>query len=197
LRFLERLTNYLVYLGVPGLFLIALLDSAAVPMVGGPDAVIVLLAWHDPSKAPWIIMAAAVGSVIGCLILYRIGRAGGELALAKVSKEKRERVMRMVEQNATWAAFVSVTMPPPFPTKPVILASGMFRAPIPAFASAIFVGRLIRFSALAWLGARFGDQAAKIIKSHYLSILACLAVAVVLFMLVRKIRSRAATGVGQ
>jgi membrane protein YqaA with SNARE-associated domain len=187
-RFLDRLTQYLVYLGVPGLFLIALLDSAAVPMVGGPDAVILLLSWRNPSQAPWIVLAAAVGSLIGCLILYRIGRAGGNLALAKVSKEKRERVMKMIERNSTWAAFVSVTMPPPFPTKPVILAAGVFRAPIPSFAGAILVGRLIRFSALAWLGARFGNQAAQVIKSHYVAILAALALAVALYFLIKRFR---------
>jgi uncharacterized membrane protein YdjX (TVP38/TMEM64 family) len=103
----------------------------------------------------------------------------------------------MIEQNATWAAFVSVTMPPPFPTKPVILAAGVFHAPIPGFASAILIGRLIRYSALAWLGARFGDQAAQVIRSHYLSILAALAIAAGLFLLVRRFKRKPDSGEGR
>ncbi len=188
MRYLERLSQYLVYLGLPGLFLIALLDSAAVPMVGGPDAVIVLLSWHSPSHLPFIVLAAAFGSTLGCLVLYRIARAGGRVVLTRVAQGKRERVMRMVERNATWAVFMSVTMPPPFPTKPVILAAGALNAPLVSFAAAVLIGRLVRYSALAWLGARFGDQAAQVVKAHYLSILVVLLSAVLVIMLVRLLR---------
>ena len=192
MKLLERLSQYLVVLGVPGLFLIALLDSAAVPLVGGPDAVILLLSWRSPSNLPAIVLAASAGSLIGCLILYRIGRTAGQLVLARFSEEKRIRVMRLIERNATWAVFLSVTMPPPFPTKPMILAAGVFRTPLIAFGGAVFAGRLIRFSLLAWLGARFGDQAAQMIKAHYLSIIGGAVVIVLLFLLLRRVRRESA-----
>lgn len=89
MRFLQRLSQYLIYLGIPGLFLIALLDSAAVPMVGGPDAVIMLLSWRNPSQLFAIVLAAAVGSTLGCLVLYRVARAGGRLVLARLSRRSR------------------------------------------------------------------------------------------------------------
>src|SRR5512140_1266846 len=132
-RFIERVGQYLVYLGVPGVFLIALLDSAAIPMVGGPDAVLLLIAWHNPSQAPFAVLAAALGSTLGCLILYRIGMAGGKAALSRFSQAKRDRVQKLMEKNTGWALFMSVTMPPPFPTKPLILAAGVFRIPVISF----------------------------------------------------------------
>jgi membrane protein YqaA with SNARE-associated domain len=184
---LQRFSQFLLQLGVPGLFLIALLDSAAVPMVGGPDAVIVLLSWSSPSQIPAIVLAGTIGSLLGCLILYRIGMAGGKLALAHVNPEKRERAMKMIERNSTWAAFMSVAMPPPFPTKPVILAAGVFRAPLPSFSAAILAGRLPRYSALAWLGARFGDQALQVVKTHTLAVVAFVLCAVAAVLLVRRL----------
>ncbi len=189
-RFLERLNQYLVYLGVPGLFVIALLDSAAVPMVGGPDAVIVLLSWRDPSHLPAIILAASLGSTLGCIVLYRIAKAAGKPILNRLSVEKRDRVTRMIERNATWAVFMSVVAPPPFPTKAVVLAAGAFHASLVPFVVAVLIGRLLRYSAMAWLGARFGDQAAQVIKEHYLSILGVLVAAALAILLARRLRKR-------
>jgi membrane protein YqaA with SNARE-associated domain len=187
-RLLEKLGQYLVLLGPWGLFLIALLDSAAVPMVGGPDAVILLLSWRSPSHLAAIVSAAVIGSTIGCIVLYRIGRAGGRLVLERIDPKKRERVLRMIERNTSWAIFMSVAMPPPFPTKPVILSAGVFRAPLPTFVLAVFTGRLLRFSALAWLGARFGDRAAQLIRARYPLILGLLLGIVVIILLIRNVR---------
>lgn len=84
-----RVKQYLLVFGIPGLFLIALLDSAAVPIAGGPDAVLLLLSWRRPGMVWLIATAATIGSTLGCLILYRIGAAGGELALARFSESRR------------------------------------------------------------------------------------------------------------
>lgn len=188
LQFFERLSKSLIFLGVPGLFLIALLDSAAIPMVGGPDAVVVLLSWQKPAHAWLIAIAAALGSTAGCFILYRIGRAGGELALARLAPERRDWIKRKIEANAVWAVFVAVTAPPPFPTKPVVLAAGVFRTPLASFTVAVLGGRLIRYSLMAFLGSRFGDGAAQLIKARYPVILAALAGIVLLILLVRHYR---------
>src|SRR5512142_1267335 len=86
---LQRLTHYLLVLGIPGVFAISLLDAAAIPLVGGPDGIVALLAWQKPAQLPWIVLAAALGSTIGCAILYRIGRAGGDLALSRLAQRKQ------------------------------------------------------------------------------------------------------------
>lgn len=187
-RFIQRVGEYLVYLGVPGVFLIALLDSAAVPMVGGPDAVLLLIAWRSPSQAPVAVLAAALGSTLGCLILYRIGMAGGRAALSRFSQAKRDRVQQLMEKNTGWALFMSVTMPPPFPTKPLILAAGVFRVPLVSFTTPVALGRLLRYSAIAWIGARFGDQAADVIREHYMLIVGCLVIIALLIFVARRIR---------
>jgi hypothetical protein len=50
----------------------------------------------------------------------------------------------------------------------------------------VFLGRLVRYSTMAWLGVRFGDQAAQVIKSHYAWILIFLAAFALLFLLARR-----------
>jgi membrane protein YqaA with SNARE-associated domain len=184
------MSQYLQLLGVPGVFLIALLDSAAVPLPGGPEAVITLLCWRRASEWLLITVAAAAGSTLGCLFLYGIARAGGDLALARIPKEKLDRARRMVDQNATWAVFLCVALPPPIPTKPIILAAGAFRAPALPFTLAVIAGRMVRYSLLAYLGARFGEEAARIIKARYMWVALALIALVVAALIARRIRRR-------
>ncbi len=190
MRFLSRLNETLILMGIPGLLAISFLDSAAVPLAGGPDAVIVLLSWRRPSMAVFIVLAAAIGSTLGCLVLYGIGKKGGEKALAKFSPERVAWIERRMREYGVLAVFAAVIVPPPFPTKPVILAAGVLRAPRLGFSLSVFAGRVVRYSILGYLGAKFGDESARIIKSHYPEILAALVSVILLFVLIRRFRKR-------
>jgi membrane protein YqaA with SNARE-associated domain len=188
---LESLNRYLLLWGIPGLLAIAFLDSAAVPMLGGPDAVILLLSWRHPDKALLIVLAAVVGSMLGNLVLYRLGRVGGEVALSRFSSEKRAWVKQKLDHNAFAAIVAAVAAPPPFPTKLVVLAAGAFGISQVRVVNGVFAGRLMRYSILAYLGARFGDQAAGVVKEHYSSFAVLLIGAVLLIALLRYRRSAA------
>ena len=191
MNLLRSLNKYLLLWGVPGLLGLSFLDSAAVPTGGAPDAVVLVLAWQRPLQIIPIILAAAIGSTLGCLILYRVGRAGGEMALSRFSTEKRAWVKQKLDQNAFVAVAAGVAAPPPFPTKFVILAAGAFRVRQSQFAYGVLAGRLVRYAVLAYLGARFGDKAADVFKEHYSAFALALVAALVLFVLVRRFRNPA------
>jgi membrane protein DedA with SNARE-associated domain len=188
LGFLDRLSQHLLYLGIPGLFAIALLDSAAVPLAGGADGLIILLAWQRPDSFILIGLVAAMGSTLGCLILYRVAHAGRKLALARISPKRLAWVQQKIANHGFLAIFVSVLIPPPFPTKPVIAAAGAFGTPWPSFTAAVLFGRLIRYLGLAYLGSRFGNQAALIIRSQYPMILLILAAIALVVFVARRVR---------
>lgn len=190
MRFLARLNEYLLFMGIPGLMAISFLDSAAVPLAGGPDAVIMLLSWRRPAMTLFIVLAAAIGSTMGCLVLYGIGRKGGEKALSRFSPERVAWIERKMQEYGSWAVFASVIAPPPFPTKPIILAAGVLQVGKLRFAASVFAGRIVRYSVLGYLGARFGDGAAKIIKAHYPEVFLALAACILLVILFRYMRNR-------
>ena len=52
-------------------------------MVGGVDAMVVLVSALDSSQAYWAAIAAIVGSVAGSLVLFYIARKGGEAYLLR------------------------------------------------------------------------------------------------------------------
>jgi membrane protein DedA with SNARE-associated domain len=84
----------------------------------------------------------------------------------------------------------AVIAPPPFPTKAVILAAGVLQTRKLPFASAAFVGRLLRYSLLGYLGAKFGDESAQVLKAHYPTISLVLVGGILLILLIRKVRNR-------
>ncbi len=190
LQSLNNLSRYLLLWGIPGLLAIAFLDSAALPIIGGPDAIVLLLAWQRPAHIFFIILAAAAGSTLGCLVLYNVGRAGGEIGLARFSPERRAWVKQKLDHNASVAVMAASTAPPPFPTKLVILAAGAFRVRQTKFLYGVLVGRLTRYSLVAIVGARFGNEAAEVLRRHYPIFTAILVAALVLFFLVRRYRGK-------
>lgn len=187
---MDGLRDSLLALGIPGLFLIAFLDSAGVPLPGGVDVVVLLLAWQQPSLFVWIALAASTGSTLGCLVLYRIGRTGGERAVRRLDPAKREWVTRKVRENDVVAMLVAVLAPPPFPAKVFMLVAGIVGMSWTRFAGAIFVGRMIRFTGEAYLAVRLGDRAVETLQEHYPTIGATLALTVVLYLAVKWIRKR-------
>jgi membrane protein YqaA with SNARE-associated domain len=187
----------LLALGLPGLFLFALVDSAGLPLPGGVDIVLMLLSWQQPALFVVIAFVAAAGSTVGCLVLYRVGRTGGELALRRLDPEKRRWVTKKVLENDTLSMMVAVLAPPPLPTKVFMLVAGAVRMPVPRFVAAVFAGRMIRFGGEAYLAVRLGDRALETLQRYYPLVGAVLAGAVVVYLVVKWLRRRrahAATG---
>jgi membrane protein YqaA with SNARE-associated domain len=190
---MDSLKSSLLALGIPGLFLISFLDSAGVPLPGGVDLVIMLLSWQHPSRFVVVSLVAAVGSALGCLVLYRLARTGGDAMMARFPREKQEWVREKVRRNDVLAVLVAMLGPPPFPTKLFILVAGVVRMDWRRFLAAVFAGRLVRFLGEAYLAVRLGDRAVDTLKEHYPTIAVALAAGVVLFLLARRLVSRRAT----
>ncbi len=189
---MDGLRDSLLALGLPGLFLIALLDSAGVPLPGGVDIVLMLLSWQQPSLFLAVALTAAIGSAIGCLVLYRVGRTGGEMAVRRLDPERRRWVTNKVRENDILAMLVAVLAPPPFPTKVFVLVAGFVGMPWPRFAATVFAGRVLRFTGEAYLAVRLGDAAFETPQRYYPLIGAGLAVGVVTFLAVKWLRKRRA-----
>src|SRR5262245_30857922 len=88
----------LIGLGALGIFAIALMDAALIPLPGGPDVVVMALAHQNHAMAPVYVFAAIVGSALGSLLPYFIGLKGGQAALKKFSPKKRARVEDLINR---------------------------------------------------------------------------------------------------
>ncbi|HWS99968.1 MAG TPA: VTT domain-containing protein [Pyrinomonadaceae bacterium] len=182
---LAGVRDFLIAYGPLGLFGIALLDSALIPLPAGPDVVMILLTLRDPSWMLVYAAAATVGSVAGCVILYYISRKAGRRALERFSEKKQARVKGMIDRYDALSVFVASILPPPFPFKLFVITSGVFRVSVVRFAIAIAVGRALRFLLEGYLAVRYGDRAEVLFKQYFPWVGLGLAAAVVLFFVGR------------
>jgi membrane protein YqaA with SNARE-associated domain len=187
---LKSLQATLVGLGAFGVLAIAFLDAGLVPLPGGPDVVVMTLSHLNHTMMPLYVLAAVIGSTLGCLAPYWIGRKTGETALRKFSAEKRARVSELVDRYDTWAMLVGAILPPPFPFKLFLLTAGVFRMNVWRFLIALAIGRTMRFALEGWMAVRYGDHAAIIFKQHYPKIGLSIAAAIIVILVINTIRSR-------
>ncbi|MDQ1640253.1 MAG: hypothetical protein QOF62_3592 [Pyrinomonadaceae bacterium] len=164
---LVRLSDYFIALGPFGLFAVALLDSAFVPLPSSADALMLLLSTAHPRLMPLYAFLATTGSAIGCVILYYISRRAGGRALKKFSEPKQKRVRELIERYDVLAVLVASLLPPPFPFKLFVITAGVFRFSVLRFTLAIVAGRAFRFLLEGFFAVRYGSQAKQILAEYY------------------------------
>ena len=106
---------------------------------------------HNRPGLAWLyVIAASVGSAIGCLGLYFLGYESAELVLRKrMSPERFERTRLSFEKNRVLALLLPAMLPPPFPFKIFVFSAALFEMKVSHFLVAIIGGRILRFAALA------------------------------------------------
>ena len=197
-------------LGPWGVLAVAAIDSAAFLVPLDPTVATFIFktlkslqgAGVEPNSLTWLLslyvlypVMASVGSALGSLVLYEIGRKGGELLLRKrVSKARFENIRDRFEKQEFIALMIPSMLPPPWPFKLFVLSAGVFHMKVRDFVIAIFVGRLIRFLILATLTVRFGPQIVEITKKVFRQhpeiavavVIAAILLAYFIFRLLRK-----------
>ena len=186
----KNLKAALIGFGALGIFLIALMDAAFIPMPGGPDVVVISLSIYKPALMPLYVFAAMAGSTIGSLLLYFVGLRGGEAVLRKFSAEKRAKVQRALDQYDIWAMLVAAVMPPPFPFKIFVLSAGAFKMKLWRFVPAMILGRGFRFILEGVLAVRYGEQATEILKQNGAKIGLGIAAAIIVICVVKMLLNR-------
>ena len=164
---LTSVSQYLLAYGAFGLFGIALLDSALIPLPGGPDAVLILLSTARPAWVAVYVLAATLGSSIGCLIFYYISRRAGRGALKRFSPRRQARVKELIDRYDVLSVLVASVLPPPFPFKLFIATAGVFRFSVPRFALAVAAGRGFRYALIGYLAAHYGEHAKEVLSRYY------------------------------
>jgi membrane protein YqaA with SNARE-associated domain len=184
---------FLKPLGFLGVGVLAIIDasSIAIPM----DLIIAGYVWGNRGRFFLYAIMGGLGSAIGALVPFYIGRAGGEWVLLKRLPQAKYDQMRARFDRHHWlAVLVPAAMPPPFPFKLFAFGAGVFEMRVLPYMGAVFIGRTLHYLVTAILVVYFGPEIMSWMGLHSLLLLtlfAALVTAYLLYEIFRRRRKRA------
>lgn len=133
------------------------IDSSSIPIP--IDVLMGIWAWADKRHFYVYALLAAVGSTLGGLIPFYLGKAGGELFLLRhVNRARFEALRTQFEKQEFLAVMIPSLLPPPTTWKLFVFGAGVFEMRTLSFMLAVFIGRTIRFGVETALVVKYGPQ---------------------------------------
>jgi len=164
---MQDLAALFVSWGPLGLFLVALLDSAGIPLPAGVDAFIVTLSVMRPERAYFLAILALIGSLIGSMILYYLARRGGQRYLNRYTISGRGAKFKVwFLKYGLITVFVPAFLPIPLPLKVFVICAGALGVRPSIFLVVMLTARIPRYFGLAILGAELGGDSAAFLRDH-------------------------------
>ena len=189
------LRNALLPYGGFGLMVLAMCDSSFLSLPEVNDVLLMTFAINEPDGMVKFALLTTMGSVIGCALLYAVGRKGGEAFLRRsIADERLARVQRWYQRHGMLAVIVPSLLPPPTPFKIFVLSAGTFGISWPKFLTAVVIGRGIRYFSEGLLAVVYGPAAIRFVQDNYGMVgiglaLLIAAAAIIFFLTRRRVRS--------
>lgn len=193
----QNLGHWIYRLGGLGFIPLGLLDNSVIPVPGSMDVLTIFLSARQEQLWLYYALMATAGSVIGGYATYRLARRGGKSRLArKIPRHRFENAYKIFGRWGFAAIAIPALLPPPVPMVPFLLAAGAMRYPLKKFLIALTLGRMTRYTLLAFLGARHGRTVfaffSQLPHPVLWAIVISTAVAAVIFLLIRLSRRQSA-----
>jgi membrane protein YqaA with SNARE-associated domain len=194
----ETLRGVAMSLGASGMFVVAVMDSSFLSIPEGNDLLIVILSTGKTwERMAYYVLMTSLGSVVGCLLLYTVGRKGGSpLLRRRFSPRTVERAEVLFRRYGLLTIAIPSLLPPPFPFKIFVLSAGVFRVGLPGFVTAVVLGRTVRYSMWGILAVLYGTSVKTYMQQNLprigLMLVAVFAVAIIAALAVRIYRVRRA-----
>ena len=177
-----------VYAAAPLMIIVGLLDSSLLSLPEINDYITVCRVAQHPHEVYYFPLFPAVGSVIGCLILYSIVRRGEQFIVKRFHPAHLERAEALYRRWGALALVIPALLPPPMPFKIFVAMAGALEYPVGRFTLIILVARMVRYYSWGIAAYFWRDQVLKaqdFLKEHFFEVLGILLAAVTLFFLVR------------
>ena len=147
-------------LGAPGMFVVAFLDSSFLSFPEINDILLVTSSSLHPGRAWIYAIMTTLGSLAGCMVMWELGRRGGEAFLVRRFGAARVEKTRAAFQR--WDVLtiaIPAVLPPPMPFKIFVVSAGVFGFSGKRLAITLLVSRGLRYAFWAAMGAFYGDEA--------------------------------------
>ena len=163
-----------------GLMVLAICDSSFLSLPEVNDLLLMTFSIADPGRMFEYASLTTIGSIIGCSLLYTVGRKGGEALLRRrFTDERMLRIRGWYQKYGVLAVIIPSLLPPPTPFKIFVLSAGTFGISWPRFLTAVAIGRGIRYFSEGFLAVAYGPSAIEFVKNNFGTIGVVLAILIV------------------
>lgn len=180
-----------MYIAGPSMILIGALDSSLLSLPEVNDYLVVMRCATDHKAVFYFPLFAAVGSVIGCLLLYSILRRGGQAILRRrFRRDHIERVEHAYARFGFLALAVPAMLPPPMPFKIFVATAGTLEYPRWRFVLTIVIARGVRYYVEGILAVFYGALVMQFIKDYGLALLGLVVLVCLIGLVIYFIKKR-------
>jgi membrane protein YqaA with SNARE-associated domain len=174
-NWLLRIRNWLgafivsvpLYIAGPAMMLIGALDSSLLSLPEVNDYLVVARCYTHPRTVFFFPLFAAIGSVIGCLLLYTILRRGGQAVLhRRFGIEHIKRVEEAYARFGILALAIPALWPPPMPFKIFVATAGALQFPRRRFIITILIARSVRYYTEGVLAVLYGRRVLRFLEQN-------------------------------
>jgi membrane protein YqaA with SNARE-associated domain len=174
-----------IYFAAPAMIVIGTLDSSLLSLPEINDYLVVGRCFKYPSAAFYFPLFAAIGSVIGCNILYTIVRRGGQAVLRKrFPLAGIKRVERAYERFGFLAIGIPAILPPPLPFKIFVATAGALEYPRWKFLLTVMIARSFRYYLEGILAVYYGRRVLVFMKDNGLVIVSIVGTLVLIGLII-------------
>ncbi len=180
--------NLPVYLAAPMMVLVGALDSSLLSLPEVNDYITIARVANNPNEVYYFPLFPAIGSVIGCLVLYHIARRGEQFVSRKFHPRHLDRVKELYRKWGLFALVIPAILPPPMPFKIFVATAGAMNYPITRFAVVIMLARTVRYYFWGILAYFFSNEVKQMIDwlgENLLEVLGLLLIIGLVILLIR------------
>jgi membrane protein YqaA with SNARE-associated domain len=176
-RWLERYVLGLpIYLAAPAMIIIGALDSSLLSLPEINDYLVVGRCFRQHHAVFYFPLFAALGSVLGCFLLYTIMRRGGQAVLRRrFNLEGIKRVEKAYARFGFLAIAVPAVLPPPLPFKIFVATAGTLEYPRWRFLLTVLVARSLRYYVEGILAVFYGRRVLIFLRDNGIVIISIVA----------------------
>ena len=167
----RRLGRFIVhvplYVAGPAMILIGAIDSSLLSLPEINDYLVIVRCYTHPETALIFPLFPAIGSVLGCLLLYTIFRRGGRAVLHR--RFRMDHVLRVERAYARFgilALAIPALLPPPMPFKVFVATAGALQFPRRRFLVTIMLARSVRYYTEGMLAVFYGERVLRFLKDN-------------------------------
>ena len=179
-----------VYWAAPMMVLVGAADSSLLSLPEINDIITVTRVAKNPSEVWYFPLFPAVGSVMGCMLLYELARRGRDSLTKRFHPKSIQRVELIFRNWGFFALAIPALLPPPLPFKIFVATAGALGYPRARFATVVMVARTVRYYFWGFAACVYREvvlQALKWMEEHFVLVISVVLGLFVLFLLIRGI----------